>query len=139
MNKDDRSILEKIKDEAGQSLTAGVIAIIASKLILDVDLSMNIKYLSMEMPLWGAIGLTVAGADAIAYASHDFIVEKIPQLQSLGNIENRVAAPLLSGLATFALISTTISPDVSIINSAGLGAVSSIGGRYAFSMIQDKM
>ena len=31
----------------------------------------------MEMPLWGAIGLTVAGADAIAYASHDFVIEKI--------------------------------------------------------------
>ena len=139
MSADNRSLMEKMKDDMVPGVISGVIAVAGASMMFGASPNAQIPIMGYSLPVWGVVGGSVAIAVSSSEFVHDMIVEKIPQLQSIGNIENRVMAPLLSGIATFGLISTTISPDVSIINSAGLGAVSSIGGRYAFSMIQDKM
>lgn len=139
MSKDNRTFLEKIKDEAGQSVASGIIGVIIAQVALDVNLGMKIPFMGTAIPVWGALGLTIAGADALAYASHDFIVEKIPYLEKLGNIENRVAAPLISGLATYGLLTATVSSNVSLLSTMALGGGSSILGRYGYGMIIDKM
>jgi len=139
MNKDNRTFMEKIKDEIGQSVASGIVGVAIAQLALDVDLGMKIPFMGSTIPVWGALGLTIAGADALAYASHDFIVEKIPYLQNIGNVENRVAAPLLSGIATYGLLATTVSPNIALVSTMALGAGASMGGRYGYQTIMDKM
>lgn len=134
---DNRSITEKLKDEIVPSLASGAIGVLASSFILGVDLTSSININGMSMPVWSAIGSVITLADLGAYASHDYILEKIPTLQNISSYENKIGAPVLTGLASFGLFKLGISSDVSFTNSFLLGAGSSVGGRYTASMILD--
>lgn len=136
---DSRTFMEKITDEIGQSLSAGLLGIAFANFALDVDVSMNIKFVGMSVPVWAALGLTITAADALAYASHDFIIEKIPAIQQYANIENRIGAPVLTGIASYGLLATTVSKDVSMLNSFLMGGASSLVGRYGYDTIMNKM
>jgi hypothetical protein len=134
---DNRSITEKLKDELVPSIFSGAIGVLASSFILGVDLNLDISVGSMNMPLWSIVGGVITSADLLAYASHDYILEKIPQLQNISSVENKIGAPILTGLASYGLFKSGISSDVSFTNSFLLGAGSSVGGRYTASMILD--
>ena len=128
---DNRTVMEKLKDELIPSLASGAIGAIAASFFLGVDLSMKLNIANMDMPAWAAIGGTVTAADMIAYFSKDFVLEKIPVLKNYGGLEERILPPVLTGAATFALFKTAISSDASLTNSILLGGGSSIVGRYA--------
>jgi hypothetical protein len=132
---DNRSITEKLKDELVPSLAAGAVGVLASSFLLGVDLSGNIPLANMRMPVWAAIGGVITAADLAAYASHDFVLEKIPQIQRFATYENRLLAPVLSGAATYGLFKGAISSNTSFTNSFLLGAGSSITGKYAAEAI----
>jgi hypothetical protein len=134
---DNRSVTEKIKDELIPSLASGVVGILGASFLLGVDLSMDINIANMTVPAWAAIGGVITGADLIAYASHDFVLEKLPALQSFATYENRLLAPVLSGVGTYGLLFTAISSDTSLMNSFLLGAGSSVTGRYAFDTFKE--
>lgn len=134
---DNRTISEKLKDEFVPALISGGIAVLGSSFILGVDLNLDISVANMNLPIWVAVGGTVAGADLLAYASHDYILEKIPTLQSISTYENKIGAPVITGLATYGLFKMGISSDVSLTNSFLLGAGSSIAGRYSTGMLLD--
>lgn len=138
MSQDNRTLLEKLKDESIPSMVAGGLGTIASSFLLGVDISQNVKIFNVSMPLYVAITGTIAGADFIAKASHDYVLEKLPALQSIATYENRLATPLISGVSTYALFYTVLSPDVSMVNSMLLGAGSTIAGQYAYDMIENK-
>lgn len=129
-NTDSRTWREKLMDEAIPSLVAGGLGIGISSFVLGVDISMNIPIMGMQLPMWGAIGGIIATSNAVAYASHDWVLEKIPSIQSIATYENRLLAPVLGGLGTYALFRVGVSSDVSLINSALLGAGSSVAGKY---------
>lgn len=138
MSDDNRSIIEKLKDEAVPSLVAGGIGTIASSFLLGVDVSQNVQIMGINMPLYAAITLVIGGSDFAGKALHDTILEKIPAIQSIANYENRLATPLISGVSAYALFYTTISSDVSLINSLLLGAGSTITGQYIYDMIENR-
>ena len=134
---DNRSVIEKIKDEIVPSVIAGGIGALAASFLLGVNLSMHLPIATMQLPAWAAIGGVITVADLAAYASHDWVLEKIPTLQKIATYENRILAPALSGVATYGLFKTAISPNASLTNSFLLGAGSSIGGRYAADTLKD--
>lgn len=134
---DNRSITEKLRDELVPSVASGAIGVLASSFILGVDLSMSLPVGSMTLPAWAAIGGVIAGADLVSYASHDYVLEKIPSLQRFATYENRLLAPVLSGVATYGLFRTAVSPDVSLTNSFLLGAGSTVGGKYVADTLHD--
>ena len=134
---DNRSLTEKLKDELVPSLASGAIGALAASFIMGVDLSMQLPVMNMNLPAWAAIGGAISAADLIAYSSHDFVLEKIPSIQRFATYENRFLAPVLSGVATYGLFRTAISPEASLTNSFLLGAGSSIGGQYAASTLKD--
>ena len=134
---DNRTIMEKLKDEFIPSLASGAIGAVAASFLLGVDLTMQLPVANMSLPAWAAIGGTITAADLIAYSSHDFVLEKIPALQRFATFENRILAPALSGVATYGLFKIAISPDTSLTNSFLLGAGSSIGGKYAADTLKD--
>lgn len=131
MPNDERTVMEKLKDEIIPSLASGAVGALASSFILGVDLNMNLNIANMNIPAWVAIGGTITVADLVAYIGHDYVLEKIPTFQSFATYENRILAPVLSGVATYALFRTAISVDTSLTNSFLLGAGSSITGRYS--------
>ena len=122
--------MEKLKDELIPSLASGTIGALAASFLLGVDLSAQFSLGSYNMPAYLAIGGSITAADLIAYASHDYVLEKIPMLQGFATYENKLLAPVLSGAATYALFRTTISSDASFTNSFILGAGSTIAGTY---------
>ena len=128
---DNRTVMEKIKDELIPSLASGAVGAIASSFFLGVDLTMKLNVANMNLPAWAAIGGTITAADMIAYFSKDFVLEKIPVLKNYGGLEEMILPPALTGAATFMLFKTAISSDVSLTNSLLLGGGSSIAGRYA--------
>lgn len=134
---DNRSITEKLKEELIPSLASGVVGVLASSFLLGVDLSMDLSVANMTVPAWAAVGGVITIADLVAYASHDFVLEKIPSIQRFATYENRLLAPVLSSVATYGLFVTAISPDASLTNSMLLGAGSSITGRYIFDTLKD--
>lgn len=136
---DGRSIMEKLKDELVPSLASGAVGVLASSFLLGVDLSTQVPLGSINMPAWVAIGGVLTAADLAAYASHDYIIENISALKSISNYENRILAPALSGIASYALFATAISPDASLTNSVLLGAGSSVTGRYLADTVINKM
>lgn len=138
MSGDSRSFIEKAKDEIIPSLFAGGLGVLGASFILGVDLSTQLSVMGMSVPAWGAIGGIIAVSDIIAYAGHDFVLEKIPSLQGFATYENMFLAPVLSGVGCYTLFRTSISSDVSIVNSMLLGAGSSITGKYAFDMYNGK-
>lgn len=134
MSSDNRTIMEKVKDDFIPSVVSGAIGVLGASFILGVDLSQNLNIFNMQIPAWAAIGGVIAGSDLISYASHDFVLEKIPVLQQSGwmTYENKFLAPILSGAGCYVLFRTTISSDVSLVNSFLLGGGSSIVGRYGY-------
>ena len=128
---DPRSVVEKLKDELIPSLASGAVGALAASFIMGVDLNLILNVGNMEVPAWVAVGGTIAAADLVAYASKDFVLEKIPTFKNYGGLENRILPPVLAGGATYLLFRTAISSDVSLTNSFLLGAGSSIVGRYA--------
>jgi len=134
---DNRSITEKLKDELVPSLASGAIGALAASFLLGVDLSIQLSIGNMNLPAWAAIGGVISISDLISYASHDYVLEKIPAIQKFATYENRILAPALTGLATYTLFRTTISSDASLTNSFLLGAGSTIGGRYAADTLKD--
>ncbi len=128
---DGRSIAQKIKDELIPSLASGAIGVLASSFFLGIDMKMQIPFGSMSVPAWVAIGGTLTAADMIAYASHDYVLEYIPMIQSFATVENKLLAPVLSGAATYLVLREAVSTDVSLINTFLLGAGSSIAGKYS--------
>ena len=127
---DTRTIMDKIKQEITPSLISGGIAVIASNMLLGVDLSSRYPLLGYNIPSWLAIGGVVGGSVLISEISHDWILERIPSIQSFATYENRILAPLLAGVGTYALFKLTVSNDVEIINSVLLGSASAVGGSY---------
>ncbi len=134
MSHDNRSIMDKVKEELIPSIFAGGVGILGASFVLGVDLSQNLSVFGMSVPTWAAIGSVIAGSDIIAYASHDFVLEKIPAIQNSGiaTMENRLLAPVLSGAACYILLREGISTDVSLVNSFLLGGASSIVGKYGY-------
>lgn len=138
MSQDNRTILEKAKDDIVPALVSGGIGILGASFLLGVDMSMNLNVLGMNMPAYAAIGGVIAASDIAGAALHDFVLEKIPMLQSSGiaTYENRLATPIIAGVSTYALFASTISKDVSIMNSMLLGAGSTIAGQYTYHTYQ---
>jgi len=134
---DSRTVSEKLKDEFVPALISGGIGVLASSFILGVDLSLDMNIAGNNLPVWSVIGGVITGADLISYASHDYVLEKIPSLQSVATYENKIAAPVITGLATVGLFKLGVSSNASITNSFLLGAGSSVGGRYTSGMILD--
>jgi hypothetical protein len=130
---DSRSFLDKMKDDLVPSLVAGGIGIAAAKFIMDTDLSYNFNLLGVSIPGYIAIGGTIALSDAIAYAAHDFVLEKIPSIQTFATYENRLLAPVLSGIATYGIFRFGVSEDASLIHNLVLGGGSTIAGKYLYS------
>jgi len=132
MSNDNRTFTQKLTDEIIPSAISGGIGILGASMIMGVDLSITLPILSYNLPAWASIGIVIAGADVIAYMSHDMIIEKIPQLQAWSTVENKLLAPVLSGIGTYALLAGGVQPGVSIMNSVLLGAGSSVAGRYLY-------
>lgn len=135
---DNRSVMQKLTNEFGTSLLSAGISVVASSFLLGVDLTTNVNLFGMNIPMYGAIGLVVGGSDAIAKISHDYVIENIGFMQNIANIEGRLIPPILSGTASYILFYTTISSDVSLINSVLLGAGSTISAEYIMNMIENK-
>ena len=131
---DPRSFLQKMQDDLVPSLIAGSIGVASAHFLMGVDLSNNISLFDISLPSYIAIGGTIALSNALAYASHDFVLEKIPAIQNSGfaTYENKFLAPILAGVSCYILLREGISTDVSLINSFLLGGGSSIVGRYSF-------
>jgi hypothetical protein len=136
---DNRSISDKLKDEIIPSLFSSVVGIAGASIIMGVDLKSELSLFGRVVPTWAAVGGVILGADLIAYASHDFVLEKIPSIQEYANYENRILAPLLSGTGTYVLFAGLVSSNVALFNSFLLGAGSSVVGRYAYSTYSDQM
>jgi hypothetical protein len=134
MSTDNRSLMEKLKDEAVPSLLAGGIGVIASNQLMGVDLGSSVNILNLNMPIWVAIGGTIAGANALSYALHDQILERIPSIQSFANYENKLLAPVTAGLGTYGVFRLGVSSETSLMNSFLLGGGSSITAKYAYDM-----
>lgn len=134
MASDNRTVMEKVKDEIIPSAFSAGIGILGASFILGVDLSQSLNLFGMNVPTWGAIGGVIMGADMLAYASHDWVLEKIPAIQNSGfaTAENKLLAPVLSGLGVYVLLREGVSTDVSLVNSFLLGGGSSIAGRYGY-------
>jgi hypothetical protein len=130
---DPRSFLQKMQDDLVPSLFSGAIGVAGAHFLMGVDLSNNISVFNISLPSYVAIGGTIALSDALAYASHDFILENIPSIQSIATYENRLLAPVLSGLATYGLFRLGVSENASILNSVVLGAGSTIAGKYLYN------
>ena len=131
---DNRTITDKIKDELIPSAFAAGVGLLGASFILGVDLTQNFNIFGMNIPAYAAIGGVIAGSDIIAYASHDYVLEKIPMIQNSGiaTYENKFLAPVLAGASCYLLLREGISTDVSIINSVLLGGGSSILGKYIY-------
>ena len=134
---DNRSITEKLKDELIPSLASGAVGVLASSFLLGVDIGTTLPVGSLNLPAWAAIGGVITASDLVAYASHDWVLEKIPAIHGFATYENKLLAPVLSGLATYALFVTAVSPDTSLTNSILLGAGSTIVGNYAAVTLHD--
>lgn len=134
---DNRTIMEKLKDELIPSIASGAVGVLASSFLLGVDLSTNLTVGNMNIPAWVAIGGVISASDLVAYVSHDFFLEKLPALQGFATYENRLLAPVLSGASSYLLFRTAISADTSITNAVLLGAGSTIGGKYIADTLKE--
>lgn len=135
---DSRSILEKMKDELIPSAIAGGIGIIAANQLMGVDLSTKINIFNFSLPAWGVIGGSIFASNSLSYGLHDMVLEKIPSIQSIATYENKLLAPALSAVFTYLALREGVSTDVSLINSALLGAGSTIGAQYAYDIYKNK-
>lgn len=133
-SQDNRTVMEKIKDDFLPSLVSGGVGILGAKYLLGVDINMTLNVMNMNVPAWAAIGGVIAASDIAGYVLHDAILEKIPYLQSSGiaTYENRLATPMIAGVSTYALFLTTVSKDVSLLNSILLGAGATVSGQYLY-------
>jgi hypothetical protein len=136
--KNNESLLDKIKDELAPGLISGAIAAIGANALLGVEFSSRYPLFGYNVPSYLAIGSVVAASQITAEVLHDQVLESLPDSikGSWLNYENRLLAPILGGAATFGLFKLGVSNDVEFLNSALLGGVSSIAGKYAYMTIE---
>ncbi len=138
MSTDNRSLMEKMKDDMVPGIISGVIAVAGASMMFGASPNAQIPIMGYSLPVWGVVGGSVAIAVSSSEFVHDMIVEKIPQLQSISNTESKVGAPIVAGLTTFAIFRGVVSSNASLVNSVLLGAGSAIGGKYAYSVYANK-
>ena len=77
------------------------------------------------------VGLLVFGASIIGHLSKNFILPMIPQNSYLSNPEGMILTPLLTGLASTAVLYTSTDRSIMAIGKTFLlGSVSELTGDY---------
>lgn len=139
MSDEDKSIKQRLKEEAVPSLASGVIGAVASNMIMGVDYTQQLPFMGMNVPAYLVIGGTVAGSVMASELLHDYVLENIPMINAYADAESRILAPVMAGGFTYLLFRTQVSAETSLMNSALLGAGSAVAGKYVGNTLLNRM
>ena len=98
---DNRSTMEKLKDELLPSLTSGLVAAGVSIGIMGIGMSDTLNLFNMNINAPLGIALAVGSGVLISELIHDHVFENIPGIRFLSKYESGIGGPLLAGAMSF--------------------------------------
>lgn len=128
------SILEKLKDASIPSLYASGASLALYYFMIDSNISMKVPVGNMEVPIWAAIGGASFIGSEIGNLATEFIIPRIPVLKDFEIVEKTLVPAALSGLSSFLVMRTLISPDVVFKDSFIIGAGGQLIGSNLYNM-----
>ena len=127
--------MEKIKASIVPSLFTGAAATLLYYGLVDRDLTSSIPFGPIDLPVFAAVGGAAAIGDLAGEVTTEFVLPHFQKNQFLLGMEDKIVPPVLSGLGTYAVMSTLISGGTSFMYSFGIGAGGAVAGKYVYGMI----
>jgi hypothetical protein len=126
------SIAEKLKNSTVPSLYTAAIGTGLYYTMIDNDLSSQLPFFGATIPTWVGVSLSTGLGSTVGHVLNEFVISKIPALKDDGLLEKDIAPALISGLATYGVMTTAISKDTSLAQGVLLGSVSSLAGNALY-------
>lgn len=125
--------LDKLKNSVIPSALAGASAV-GIYYLLYGDISTPVPFGPMEMPVWGAIGGSVAVGNMVGEITTEFVLPMIPKNEKFQGYEEKIVPPVLSGLGSYLAMRFLVSENTSLFESMAIGAGGSIAGKYIYGI-----
>lgn len=124
------SIVEKLKNVFVPSLFAGAASAGLYYLLIDHDISTDVPFAGMDVPVWAAVAGSSAIGTMIGEVASEFITPMITKSETLQGLEHTVLPPALAGLGSYLAFRFLVSDQTSITNALIIGAGGSVVGGY---------
>jgi hypothetical protein len=126
--------MNKLVDTVTVPVAAGLVAAAEAAYMFPGYDRMSVPLLGEVSPAVG-FGVHTALAAAVGQVGGNYVLPYLPKLGSYANIEKRIAAPLVTGVADVALVRFTGNDRVSMQQAFLIGASSHLIGQYAVDTI----
>lgn len=129
------SILQKLKNATIPSIYTSVASVGLYYVLIDNNLNHQVPFANMQLPTWAAVGAASFLGSEIGSLVTEFVAPKIPLVKNFEGIEMAIIPAAVSGLSTWLVMKTLISPDTEFKNAFLIGA----GGGLAGQTLYDSM
>jgi hypothetical protein len=124
------TITDKIKEDLVPALISGSLGALGYSFVFGQSLSDPVPLLGMYLPGGLAVGGVVGASHLVGNVLQDQVLSMIPSNSYL-TAEGGLIKPILGGASTYGLFRLN-GLDPGFVNGFGLGAVSVVGGTYAY-------
>lgn len=129
------STLDKIKNTLVPSAFAGAASVGIYYFLFDKEaIGITVPFGPLEVPAWAALGGSVALGNMAGEILTDYVLPMIPKNENFQKYESTIIPPVLSGLASFGIMRTLVSPSTEFQTAFIVGAGGSVAGNYVYGM-----